>query len=139
MGYAQVICLVKLSIFSIHLMIRKKGTRHIILYIQMEIIYLVMGGPNFFQRVDLNGQIPKSVTANILKGYVLEVDLEYSKELRQLHNGYPFVLNKLETKKELLSYHLLKIAGFYNIFLVMLKNWYLRFLIKESMCFIMKV
>ena len=98
-----------------------------------------MGGPNFFQRVDLNGQIPKSVTANILKGFVLEVDLEYSKELRQLHNGYPFVLNKLETKKELLSYHLLKIAGFYNIFLVMLKNWYLRFLIKESMCFIMKV
>ena len=79
------------------------------------------------------------MTANILKGYVLEVDLEYSKELRQLHNGYPFVLNKLETKKELLSSHLLKIAGFYNIFLVMLKNWYLRFLIKESMCFIMKV
>ena len=39
---------------------------------------------------------------NILRGFVLEVDLEYSKELHELHNNYPLATDKLEIKREIL-------------------------------------
>ena len=42
-------------------------------------------------------------TSNSLKGCVLEVDLKYSKELRELHNDYPLAPDKIEIKKEMLS------------------------------------
>ena len=53
-------------------------------------------------------------TGNSLKGYVLEVDLEYSKELRELHNDYPLAPDKIEIKKEMLSKFQLKIADLYS-------------------------
>ena len=34
-----------------------------------------------------------------LKGCVLEVDLEYPKELRELHNDYPLASDNVEIKK----------------------------------------
>ena len=37
------------------------------------------------------------------KGCVLEVDLEYHGELRELHNDYPLVPYKIEIKREILS------------------------------------
>ena len=49
-------------------------------------------------------------TSNSLKGCVLEVDLKYSKELRELHNDYPLAPDKTEIKKEMLSKFQLKIA-----------------------------
>ena len=49
-------------------------------------------------------------TSNSSKGCVFEADLEYHKELRELHNDYP-----LEIKREMLSDYQLKIADLYNI------------------------
>ena len=44
-----------------------------------------------------------------------EVDLEYPKELRELHNNYPLAPDEIEIKREILSDYQLKIADFYNI------------------------
>ena len=54
-------------------------------------------------------------TSNSSKGCGLEVDLEYPKELREFHNGYPLASDKIEIKKEMLSDYQLKIADLYNI------------------------
>ena len=56
---------------------------------------------NFFQQIDSNGQILKTLTQmqqNSLKGSVLEVDFEYPKELRKIHNDYPLAPDKTEIK-----------------------------------------
>ena len=42
---------------------------------------------------------PKSPISNSSKGCVLEVDLEYSKELQELYNDYPLTPNKIEMKR----------------------------------------
>ena len=54
-------------------------------------------------------------TSNSSKGCVLEVDLEYPKELRKLHNDYPLAPDKIEIKREVLPDYELKIADSYNI------------------------
>ena len=54
-------------------------------------------------------------TSNSLKGCVLEVDLEYPKELHELQNGYLLAPDKIEIKKQMLSEYQLKIADLYNI------------------------
>ena len=37
------------------------------------------------------------------KGFVLELDLEYPKELHKLHNDYPLAPDKIKIKREMLS------------------------------------
>ena len=54
----------------------------------------------------------KIYSSNSSKGCVLEVELEYSKDLRELHNNYPLAP---DIKKLKLSYYQVKIAYFYNI------------------------
>ena len=54
-------------------------------------------------------------TSNSSKGFVVEVDLEYPKELQELHKDYPLVPDKIEIKRKMLSEHQLKIADLYNI------------------------
>ena len=54
-------------------------------------------------------------TNNNWKGCVLEVDLEYPKELHKLHNDYPLAPDKIEIKREMLSEYQLKIVDLYNI------------------------
>ena len=49
-------------------------------------------------------------TSNSSKVYVLEVDLEYPKELQELHSDYPLALDKIEIKREMLSEYQLKIT-----------------------------
>ena len=73
-----------------------------------------------------------------MKGCVLENDLEHPKELHELHNNYPLAPEKIEMKKEMLCNCQLKIADFYNIPIGNVKNWYLTFLIKKNICFIMQ-
>ena len=59
---------------------------------------------------DLNKYTRKSS-----KGCVREVDLEYPKELRELHNDYPLATDKIEIKREMLSKYQLKVADLCNI------------------------
>ena len=54
-------------------------------------------------------------TSNSSKGCVLEIDLEYPKELRELHNDYPLAPDNLEIKREMLLDNQLKVADLYNI------------------------
>ena len=61
-------------------------------------------------------------TSSSSKGYVLEVDLEYPKELHKLRNDYPLALDKIEIKREMLSVYQLKIADLYNIPISNVKN-----------------
>ena len=53
-------------------------------------------------------------TSNSSKGCVLEVDPEYPKELRELHNDYTLAPDKITTKREMLSDYQLKFADLYN-------------------------
>ena len=62
------------------------------------------------KELDLN-----KYTSNSSKGCVLEVDLEYPKELPALHSHYPLAPDKTEIKREMLSDYQLKIADLYNI------------------------
>ena len=50
-----------------------------------------------------------------LRGCVLEVNLEYPKELHELRSDHPLVLDKLEIKKEILSDYQLKIVDDFKI------------------------
>ena len=54
-------------------------------------------------------------TSNSSKGCVLKVDLEYPKELHELHNDYPLAPDKMKIRREMLSEYQLKTADFYNI------------------------
>ena len=76
--------------------------------------------------------------SNSSKGCVLEVDLEYLKELRKSHNDYPLTPDKIEIKREMLPNYQLKVADFYNIPIGNVKKWRLSFLIKKNICFIMR-
>ena len=49
------------------------------------------------------------------KGLILEVDLEYSKELHDLHNDYPLAAEKLKVSNYMLSEYCKKIASKFNI------------------------
>ena len=77
-------------------------------------------------------------TSNSSKGCVLEVDLEYPKELRELHNDYPLAPNKIEITKEMLSEYQLKIAYLYNISFGNVLKLVSNLLIQKSMRFIMR-
>ena len=54
-------------------------------------------------------------TSNSSKGCVLEVHLEYPKELREQHYDYPLALDKIEIKRGMLSEYQLTIDGLQNI------------------------
>ena len=49
------------------------------------------------------------------KGLILEVDLEYPKELHNLHNDYPVAPEKVKVTKQMLSKYCKNIADKYNI------------------------
>ena len=70
--------------------------------------------------MESNGFDPKGLdlnkcNKNSSKDCVLEIDLEYPKELHELHNDYPLAPDKREIKREILSNYQLKIANFWNI------------------------
>ena len=71
-------------------------------------------------------------TSNSSKGCVLEVHLEYPKEIQELHNDYPLVPDKIEIKSEMLSDYQLKIAGLYNIHISNVKKSVPNFFDKEK-------
>ena len=54
-------------------------------------------------------------SSNSSKGCVLEIDLEYPKELRELYNDYSLAPDKIEINTEMLSDYQIKIADHYNM------------------------
>ena len=64
---------------------------------------------------DLNKYICNKYTSNSSKGFVLEVDFEYPKELQELDNDYLLAPDKIEIKREMLPEYQRKIADLYNI------------------------
>ena len=71
-------------------------------------------------------------------GCVLQVDLEYPKELRELGTYYPLAPDKLEIKKQMMPEYQSKIADFYNIPIDNFKKLVPNYFDKKIMCFIMK-
>ena len=71
-------------------------------------------------------------TSNSSKGYVLEIDIEYTKELRELHYDYTLAPDKIEIKREILSEYQLKIAHSCNIPIVNVKKSVPKFFYKEN-------
>ena len=58
-------------------------------------------------------------------GYILEVDLEYHKELHKLHNDYPLTPEKLTVTNNILSKYCKQIADKYEIKVGDVKRLYL--------------
>ena len=56
-----------------------------------------------------------SISDKSLIGYFLEVDLEYSDELHELHNDFPLAPEKIAVSSDMLSKHCKKIADEYEI------------------------
>ena len=61
-------------------------------------------------------------TSNSPKGCILEFDLEYPSEIKDLHNDGPLTPDKIEIKREVLSEYQLKVANLYNISIVNVKK-----------------
>ena len=74
-------------------------------------------------------------TSNSSKGCVLEVYLDYPKELRELHNDYPLAPDKIEIKREMLSEYQQNFANFYNIPIGNVKRLVPNFFDKEKYVF----
>ena len=70
-------------------------------------------------------------TSNTSEDCVLEVDLEYPIELREVRNDFLLAPDKIEIKREMLSIYQLKIADFYNIPIGNVKRLVPNFLIKK--------
>ena len=81
----------------------------------------------YLKEFDLNEHI-----SNGSKIWVLEVDLMYLKELRQLQNDYPLAPDKIDIKREMLSEYELKISDLYNIPIGNVKNLVPNFIDKEN-------
>ena len=71
-------------------MTKKKNQN--VLYTQAQIIYMGM------RQFDQN-----KYTSNSSKGCLLEIELEYSRELHKLHNDYTFTPGKIEIKKNIVQ------------------------------------
>ena len=69
-------------------------------------------------------------SSNISKGCVLE--LEYLKELRELHNDYPLATDKIEIKIEILSNYQLNMTDFFSIPMSNVKKLVPNFFDKEK-------
>ena len=59
---------------------------------------------------------------NSSRGWVLEVHLEYPRELQEFHNDYPLVPDIVDIKRNLSSNSHLKIDGHYDISIGKVKN-----------------
>ena len=91
-----------------------------------------------FKWIDLKDIDSNKYSSTTSKGCVLEVELEYQKELPELHNDYFLAPYKIEIKKEILSNYQLSITYFYNIPTEAVKKLAASFFDTESIWFVMK-
>ena len=78
------------------------------------------------KKFDLN-----KYSSDSFKGCALEVDLDYPKQLQELHNDYPLAPDKTEIKREMLSDYQLNITDIYNITIGNVKTLVPNFLRKK--------
>ena len=81
----------------------------------MSFDYLPHEGFKFLSKEEIKRFDLDSISENSKIGYVLEVDLEYCKELHDLHNDYPLCPEKVKVKYEMLSSYCKDILDRYNI------------------------
>ena len=70
---------------------------------------------NFLAKKEISEFSLKSISENSTTGYILEVDLEYSKELHDLHNDYSLCPEKIEISSNMMSKYCSDIADKYEI------------------------
>ena len=77
--------------------------------------YLPTGGFRWMtQKQNSNLDLAKYLE-NSEKGLIIEVDLEYPKELQDIHNDYPLAAERVCVNKDMLSGYCKRIASKYNI------------------------
>ena len=77
--------------------------------------YLPTGGFRWLTEKEINKLDLHQYKDNSKKGLILEVDLEYPKELHDKHNDYPLAPEKVEVKDTMLSDYCKQIKDKYNI------------------------
>ena len=77
--------------------------------------YLPTGGFKWLTEKQIENTELAKHNDNSKKGLILEVDLEYPKELHDLHNDYPLGAEKVKVTESMLSVYCQKIANKYNI------------------------
>ena len=77
--------------------------------------YLPTGGFRWMTEKQISKLDLAKYNENSKKGLILEVDLEYPKELHNLHNDYPLAAERVCVNKDMLSGYCMKIATKYNI------------------------
>ena len=77
--------------------------------------YLPTSGFKWLTKKQINNINLAKYNEDSNKGSILEVDLEYPKELHDLHNDYPLAAEKVRVNKDMLSEYCKKIATKYNI------------------------
>ena len=76
--------------------------------------YLPTGGFRWMSEKQINNLDLAKYKENSKKGLILEVDLEYPKELHNLHNDYPLAAERVCVTKDMLSEYCKEIAAKYN-------------------------
>ena len=77
--------------------------------------YLPTGGFKWLSQNKIEKLKLKKYKEDSEQGLILEVDLEYPKELHDLHNNYPCAPEKVKVTKDMLSNYYRKIAEKHNI------------------------
>ena len=77
--------------------------------------YLPTGGFRWMTEKQINKINLDKYKDDSKKGLILEVDLEYPKELHDLHNDYPLAAEKIKVTNDMLSDYSKKISDKYNI------------------------
>ena len=77
--------------------------------------YLPTGNFKWLTEKQINNLNLSKYKENNKKGLILEVDLEYPKELHNLHNDYPLAPEKTKVVKNMLSNYCPEISNKYNI------------------------
>ncbi|XP_068704228.1 uncharacterized protein [Montipora foliosa] len=77
--------------------------------------YLPNGGFRWMTEKQINNINLSKYSENSKKGLILEVDLAYPKELRDLHNDYPLAPEKVKVNKDMLSNYCQEIADKFNV------------------------
>ena len=99
----------------------KKPSKHIIyldannLYGYAMSQYLPTGNFKWLSQKKMDGLNLAEYKIDSKKGLILEVDLEYPKELHDLHNSYPLAPEQIKVQKNMLSNYCQQIANKYNI------------------------